>query len=204
MVPVFDSEGKAELDGNGQPVLVRNDHGYTNLVLDSADWAERLIEMQVAKDHGLKEFNLQAKELAYGRGNKAVGDKWRNILDGFDYLRNERGMSITIVAHSQVKRFDDPSTDAYDRYILDLNKESAAVVSEWSDMILFAGFRVTGKAEEVGIGTKKRRGLSDGSRYLYTQERPAWIAKSRWELPEAMELNREKFDALLAEAQAKA
>ena len=182
--------------------LATEDHGYQNVVLDSADWCEKLMEQVVAKDHGLKEFNLQAKELAYGRGNKAVGDKWRMLLEGFDVLRNEREMGVTIVAHSQVKRFDDPTTDAYDRYLLDLNKESAAVVSEWADMILFAGFRITVKAEEVGIGTKKKRGLSDGSRYLYTQERPAWIAKSRWALPESMELDYEKFAAALAAAQA--
>lgn len=180
--------------------LAQGGHDYKNLVLDSADWAEKLIELQVAKENGLKEFNLQAKELAYGRGNKAVGDKWRVLVEGFDVLRNELGMSIYIVAHSQVKRFDDPTTDAYDRYLLDLNKESAAVVSEWADIIGFAGFRISVKEEQVGINGKKKRGLSDGTRYFYTQERPAWVAKSRWYLPDAMPLDYEEFAAALAAA----
>lgn len=182
--------------------LASADHEYKHLVLDSADWCEKLIEMQVARENGLKEFNIQAKELAYGRGNKAVGDKWREILEGFDFLRNTKGMAITIVAHSQVKRFDDPTTDAYDRYLLDLNKESAAVVSEWADIIGFAGFRISVKEEQVGINGKKKRGLSDGSRYLYTQERPAWVAKSRWAIPDQMPLDYDEFAAALAAAQA--
>lgn len=182
--------------------LIDNEHDYKHLVLDSADWCEKLIEQEVAAEKGLKEFSLQAKELAYGAGNRFVAQKWATLLQQFDMLRNKRGMAITIVAHAQVKRFDDPTTDAYDRYLLDLNKESAATVSEWADIIGFAGYRISVKEETVGINGKKKRGLSDGQRYLYTQERPAWVAKSREFLPEAIPLDRNEFDKALAESQA--
>lgn len=182
--------------------LAEGDHSYKHLVLDSADWAEKLLEAEVAKEAGLKEFNLQAKELAYGRGNQAVGQKWRYLLQGFDALRNERGMSVILVAHSQVKRFDDPTTDAYDRYTLDLNKESAAVLTEWADIVGFAGFRVSVKEEQVGINGKKKRGISSGERFLFTQETPAFIAKSRYYFDGPQPLDGNAFFAELEAAQA--
>lgn len=183
-------------------VLHAGDHPYKHLVLDSADWAERLLEASVAQDKGLKEFNLQAKELAYGSGNRLVAAKWRRILDGFDALRSERDMAVTIVAHSQVKRFDDPTTDAYDRYNLDLNKESAAVVTEWADIVGFAGFRVSVKEEQVGINGKKKRGISSGERFLFTQETPAFIAKSRIYFDGPIPLDGDAFYAFLDAQQA--
>lgn len=182
--------------------LADADHDYQHLVLDSADWCEKLLERSVAQDKNLKEFNLQAKELAYGAGNRMVGDKWREILRRFDKLRNERGMSITIVAHSQVKRFDDPTTDAYDRYTLDLNKESAATISEWADIVAFAGFRVSVKEEQVGINGKKKRGISSGERFLFTQETPAFVAKTRYYLGDGpLPLDYEAFSEALTAAQ---
>ena len=182
--------------------LIEHGHEYQHIVLDSADWCEKLIELQVAKDHGLKEFNLQAKELAYGRGNKAVADKWRVLLDKFDRMRNDLGMSVTIVAHSQVKRFDDPTTDAYDRYTLDLNKESAATLSEWCDVLAFAGFRVSVKEEQVGINGKKKRGISSGERFLFTQETPAFVAKTRYYLGDGpLPLDFDVFSEALTAAQ---
>lgn len=182
--------------------LVSGEHDYKHLVLDSADWCEKLIELQVAKEHGLKDFNLQAKELAYGRGNKAVADKWREMLASFDVLREDRKMAVTIVAHSQVKRFDDPTTDAYDRYTLDLNKESAATLSEWCDVLAFAGFRVSVKEEQVGINGKKKRGISSGERFLFTQETPAFVAKTRYYLGDGpLPLDYEVFSESLNAAQ---
>lgn len=182
--------------------MIDHDHDYKHLVLDSADWCEKLIEHEVATDKGLKEFSLQAKELAYGAGNRCVAQKWAALLQQFDVLRNKRGMAITIVAHSQVKRFDDPTTDAYDRYTLDLNKESAATLSEWCDVLAFAGFRVSVKEEQVGINGKKKRGISSGERFLFTQETPAFVAKTRYYLGDGpLPLDFDVFSEALTAAQ---
>ncbi len=181
-------------------VLAGEEHEFETVVLDSADWTERLIEQQVAKDVGIPTYNVQHKDLAYGRGSRAVADYWRGMLDAFDYLRNERGMQVIIIGHSQIKRFDDPTTDAYDRYQLDLNKESASTISEWADIVAFANFVVATKSEEVGIGSKKTRGLGSGERVLHTQEKPAFKAKSRWRIPDKMPLDYDTFAGHLAVA----
>lgn len=183
-------------------VLATEQHDFETVVLDSADWAEALILNQVARDHGLDSYDSNAKPLAYGRGARAGADYVRRMLEGFDYLRDNKGMSIVILAHSQVKRFDDPTTDAYDRYQLDLNKELASVMTEWADIVGFANFRVSVKEETVGVNNKKKRGLGSGERLLFTQEKPAFKAKSRWTIPAEMPFDYGAFSAALADAMA--
>ena len=182
-------------------VLSEEEHEYKTVVLDSADWTEHLIMDQVARDVGDVKYNSNHKDLAYGRGGRAIAEYWRDVIACLDYLRNEKGMGVVVIAHSQVKRFDDPTTDAYDRYLLDMNKESASLLSEWCDILGFTNFHTAVVEEKVGVNGKKKRGVSNGSRLLFTQERPAFKAKSRWSIPDKMNLDYDEFAAALAAAQ---
>lgn len=170
-------------------VLATADHNFQTVVLDSADWTENILKEQVAKDHGLQTYDTNSKALAYGRGGRALEEYWRRICDSFTYLRDQRNMGVIIIAHSQVKRFDDPTTDAYDRYILDLGKESAAVLTEWADIVLFCNTQTNVVEEKVGIGGVKKRGVGPAERFMYTQETPAFKAKCRWPVPAKLPLS---------------
>jgi AAA domain len=183
-------------------VLAEEEHDYETVVLDSADWLEHLIMDQVARDVGIDKYNSNHKDLAFGRGNRAIADYWRAVLDTLDYLNSERGMRVIILAHSKVQRYDDPTTDAYDRYQLDLTKESSALISEWCDVLAFANYQISVKEETVGINGKKKRGLSSGDRFLFTQERPAYKAKARWAIPDKLPLDYAAFANAIAAAQA--
>jgi len=121
-------------------------------------------------------------------------------MEGFDLLRNEKNMQVIFLAHTQIKRYDDPLVDSYDRYMLDLHKGGAAIISEWCDLLMFANYRVNTVKSDVGFNQKKTRAVGAGERVLHTQERPGWVAKSRWALPESMELNYETFSTELAKA----
>jgi tRNA A37 threonylcarbamoyladenosine biosynthesis protein TsaE len=170
-------------------VLATSDHNFQTVVLDSADWTENILKEQVAADYGLKNFDTSNGKLAYGRGARAVEEYWRNICDSFTYLRDTRNMGVIIIAHSQVKRFDDPTTEAYDRYILDLLKDSAAVLTEWADVVLFANTQTAVVEEKVGINGVKKRGVGPSERWMFTQETPAFKAKCRWAVPPKLPLS---------------
>ena len=170
-------------------VLASSEHNFQTVVLDSAEWTENILKEQVAKDHGLEVYDTNHKALAYGRGGRALEEYWRKICDSFTYLRDHRNMGVIILAHSQVKRFDDPTTEAYDRYILDLMKDSAAVLTEWADIVLFANTQTAVIEEKVGIGGSKKRGVGPSERFMYTQETPAFKAKCRWPVPPKLPLS---------------
>ena len=170
-------------------VLASESHDFQTVVLDSADWAEQLIQKRVAQDNNVKTIDA----IGYGRGYKAAADYWRQLLDGFDHLRTDKNMQVIMLAHSQVRRFDDPLADPYDRYQLDLHHGSASLVSEWCDIMMFANQQYSTVKSDVGFNQKVTRAVGSGNRVLYTQERPGWQAKSRWPLPDTLPLDYGKF-----------
>ena len=176
--------------------LYNEQHQFQTVVLDSADWLENLIWKKVAQNN--KVSNIE--DIGYGKGYIFATELWHNVLEGFDLLRNEKGMQVIFLAHTQIKRFDDPLTDSYDRYMLDLHKGGASVISEWCDVLAFANYTVTTIKNDVGFNQKKTRAVGIGNRVLHTQERPGWVAKSRWALPEMMPLNYADFSNAIASA----
>jgi hypothetical protein len=179
-------------------VLASESHDFQTVVLDSADWAEQLIQKRVAQDNNVKTIDA----IGYGRGYKAAADYWRQLLDGFDHLRTDKNMQVIMLAHSQVRRFDDPLADPYDRYQLDLHHGSASLVSEWCDIMMFANQQYSTVKSDVGFNQKVTRAVGTGNRVLYTQERPGWQAKSRWPLPDTLPLDYGKFAEALGNSMA--
>lgn len=176
--------------------LICEEHDYKTVVLDSADWTERLVHARVAADNNVATIDA----IGYGKGYKAAVDYWGQILDCLDVLRNEKGMQVIMLAHSMIKRFDDPLSDPYDRYQLDLHSAVGSVVTEWCDLLLFANQRYSTVKAEVGFNQKVTRAVGNGDRVIYTQERPGWHAKSRWGLPDVLPLDYPKFSAALMDA----
>ena len=67
-------------------------------------------------------------------------------------------------------------------------------------MLAFANYNVATVKEELGFKQTRNRALGAGTRVLHTQERPGWVAKSRYPLPDTMQLNYEAFSTALAAA----
>lgn len=181
--PLAQSEGDV-IDALG--TLYQEEHDYQTIVIDSLDWLDNLIWADVNKTH-------EAKDLAYGKGAVIVAERWRSILDGLNALRNDRGMAVILLAHCQIKRFDSPEVEPYERYQPKLQERSSALVQEWADAVLFANFKTVVKKEDVGFNQKVTRGITTGERMLYTTERPAYYAKNRYALPDSLPLS---WDAL--------
>jgi len=110
-------------------------------------------------------------------------------------------MVVILIAHAQIKRFDSPEVEPFDRYMPKLQDRSSALVQEWCDCVLFANFKTMVKKDDVGFNQKVSRGITTGERLLYTVERPAFLAKNRYALPDSIPLSWEAFtEALSAQA----
>lgn len=170
--------------------LYDGDHKFRTVVIDSLDWLETLIWREIEAKH-------DAKELAYGKGALIAAEKWRQVLDGLNALRNDKGMICILIAHTEIKRFDSPEVEPYDRYQPKLQTRSSALVREWSDAVLFANYRTIVKKDDVGFNKTNNRGVSTGERLLYTAEKPAYMAKNRYNLPESIALSWEAFESAI-------
>ena len=87
-------------------------HDFQTVVVDSLDWLEPLVWQPCA----IQPTPGTIEQPGYGKGYVAAVDTWRAFLDGINGLRDDRGMGVVLIAHADIKRFDSPETDPYDRY----------------------------------------------------------------------------------------
>jgi hypothetical protein len=164
--------------------LYTESHDYQTVVIDSLDWLERLVWESVCE---LRQVS-NIEDIGYGKGYLFALAHWRDILDGLSALRDRKGMTVILIAHAKIERFENPETDPYDRYMPRLHKAAAAMISEWCDEVLFATYRVHTKTVEEGFNKKRAQGIGDGERVLRCTERPSHLAKNRLTLPDEMPL----------------
>ena len=169
--------------------LYSENHPYRSVVIDSLDWLERLIWAKVCTTRQVATI----EDIGYGKGYTFALQHWRDVLDGLAALREHRGMTVILIAHARIERFENPETEAYDRYVPRLHKTATALVSEWCDEVLFATYRVFTKATDEGFNQKRVQGLGSGERVLRATERPSHLAKNRLNLPDELPLAWSEF-----------
>jgi hypothetical protein len=185
--------------------LITNDHDFTTVVLDTADWCESLVHKAVATEHGAHSIEGTGEKgdpLGYGKGYKFAVEHWREIIEGLDLLRNEKSMTPIVLAHCKIKRFDDPTTASYDRYMLDLHDSVSNLLAEWCDILGFLSHRISIEQTDVGFNKKVIKGKSGGDRVLYLEERPGFMAKNRYDLPDKIMIPKQHgWNAIATEMQ---
>lgn len=171
--------------------LYSEEHPYQTVVIDSLDWLERLIWDDVCREYGVK--SIEKADGGYARGYTHALTQWREVLDGLDALRNERGMAVVLLAHAKVEKFEDPESVAYDRYSPRLHKHAAALVTEWCDAVLFATRKFRTESEDAGFNRTRNiavaLGADGGERILRCVGGPSCIAKNRYSLPAELPLS---------------
>lgn len=177
--------------------LAKGDHTFRTVILDSLDAMERLIHAWVALEKG--KDNIE--EIPYGKGFTFALEHWQTILTALDYLRS-RGMTVICIAHADIKRFDSPETEPYERYQMKLHKSASAIIREWADIVGFANREVLIESTDVGFKKEVNRGKA-GKRLLYLEERPSHHAKNRYSLPAKIDLTWAALREVLAPAFAK-
>lgn len=165
--------------------LYTEEHAYRTVIIDSADWLERLIFARVCQDRNVESI----EDIPYGKGYVFALTHWREVLAALDALRRDRGMQVMLVAHAQIEKFANPETDTYDRYSPRLQKLASALVQEWCDEVLFATYRIHTKTVSEGFDRKRVQGIGSGERIIRTTERPAHVAKNRLNLPDELPLD---------------
>ena len=150
----------------------------STLVLDTADWAERLCIQAVcarAKVNGIEDFG-------YGKGYTYAKEEFAKLLDALEEVLNA-GHNVVVLAHAAITKFEQPdAVGNYDRWSMKTSKQVAPLLREWCDMLLFANYKTV--VEKAGSGPNAKNKASGGRRVLYTTHHPCWDAKNRFDLPE--------------------
>jgi len=173
--------------------LATEEHSFLTVVLDSVSALQKLVWDKVCRDSNVKSIELAGG--GYGKGYIEADNLWLQVLDGLNYLRNERGMAVVLVGHAIISRFDDPETQSYSRYDIDLHKRAEALLKREVDAILLVKKDVTIKTE--GKGERARADGGD-TRWIYTEGKPAFTAGNRYNMPARIIYQRGQGFAALA------
>ena len=211
--PLFiDTEnGTAQLDVKRLPkpdawieLLQELDWVYANptscktLVVDTADWAERLcIEQVCAKE---KKESIEA--FSYGKGYTYVAEEFGRMINKLENIR-QKGIHIVIVAHAKIQKFELPDElGAYDRWSMKTSKQVAPMIREYVDALLFLNYK-TLVINVDGQGAQKGKNKAQGgARVMYTTHSPSYDAKNRFGLADELPLEYKSIAPILGEATA--
>lgn len=150
------------------------------LVIDTADWAERLCISAVCgrfNRKGIEDFN-------YGKGYTYAKEEFAKLLDRLEEVI-ESGRNVVITAHSQIVHVDQPdAVGSYDRWTMKTSKQIAPLLREWSDMLLFANYKILLEKSDASKNAKNK--ATGGRRVMYTTHHACWDAKNRFGLPDEL------------------
>jgi AAA domain len=153
-------------------------HNLKTVAFDSLDKLEGLIWADVCANNHWPSIEAPG----YGRGYVVADRHWRDILAATDWLRR-KGMNVVLLAHSAIETVNDPRAPAFTSYQLRLHKRARGLIADEMDLIAFLATDVHVVAEDAGFSKKRTRADGGASRYLHCEGRPAFLAKSRFDLP---------------------
>ena len=124
------------------------------------------------------------EDWSYGKGYVLLQELFQDFYALLDKI-HDLGINIIIVSHCKMRKFEQLDTDgAYDRFELKLNKQTAPLLKEWVDVLLFGNF------ETYVVTTDSNKKKPQGNkRVLYTTHSPIFDAKNRFNLPEKMDFD---------------
>lgn len=171
--------------------LISQKHDFYTVAIDSMDWLESLIHHEVAKAAN----KASIADIGYGAGYKQALTLWDKIMLKLEMLRSERKMSVILLAHANVKRFESPDQDSYDRYQPALHDSASAMWREWCDEVFFASYRVFVRKEDQGFNKERTIAVDGNERYVRTQETAAVLAKNRLGMPAEIPFSWEAYQS---------
>lgn len=161
--------------------LLTEEHDRKTFILDSLDGLEPLVWAYTSAQNGWANI----EDAGFGKGYVTADAVWRDFITGIQALR-DAGIATVLIAHTEITRFDSPTSDPYSRYGIKLHKRAAALIQEAAQFVGFINYRHSLKEKEVGFNKKVAHAEGSGERQIHLEERPGFLAKSRYETPPSL------------------
>lgn len=159
--------------------LIKEDHGYKTIIIDSVTALDRLFVQSIIDCDVKKPRSINQALGGYGAGLMAVGALHQRVRKAAGILNDKKGMHVVFVAHADTETIELPDQDPYTRYNLRLNKRSVAPYVDDCDLVGFL------KLETFTTGDgERKKAISDGTRLLVTYATAANVSKNRYGITE--------------------
>lgn len=152
--------------------LIREDHDFKTVVLDTGNGAEHLLTADVCSESfggNWADYN------DYGRGVRVAAPLWGEFLKLLDRLRLERRMSVIFLHHATVKQTSNPTGKDWDQHRPEAIDKMWSLTHKWADVIAFYGTRVTVNKDDKATGEQ---------RFLRCAPSASIVAGNRYGMPD--------------------
>lgn len=167
--------------------LIKEEHDFKTVVIDSIDWLEPLVWAKTCQENGASSIEQVGK--GFGKGYIEAMKYWREILSCLDQLRNAKKMNVILICHAKIKTINEPTAPPYDKYMLKLQDRASDMITEWADAVMYATYNFVvnnqdGKGKASAIGNE---------RILHAVTAPWVTAKNRYGITESIPLAWDEF-----------
>lgn len=172
--------------------LLTNDHNYEYVVQDSISSLAKLAEASVCQDNGVATLS----DIKWGGGKTALHAKIINYVDLLKRLKTEKGMTVIMTGHADIKKKPDPEKvgEEYSQYTPKLLDTAIEYIKETCNAILFCKKKDISVVKDEKFGQKKNAGVITNERIMYTQEKGGAMAKCACKhMPEEWPLDMPSF-----------
>ncbi len=154
--------------------LIKEDHQYKTLVIDSVSKLDRLFIDDITKGDN------NAKALAtalggYGAGYQALGSMHGRVRKACQVLTDKKDMNIVFLSHAELNTISLPDADQYQQFGMKMEKKSQ---SHYIDDVDFVGYLRL----ETFVMTdekKKTKATSSGERIIQCTSQASSVSKNR-------------------------
>ena len=168
--------------------LARDPMGFQTIVIDTADWLEKLAIKQICAEYGIRALGEGADgKKDYGKSFSYLDTIWSDLLTQLEADFIDTGkMHVVFIAHSTTRLHELPEeAGQYDRYQIATNKKVAEALKGWADLVLFVNYQTIVVHDDK---TKKYTAQGGQRRMMYAERTAAFDAKNRDGLPREMDL----------------
>lgn len=164
--------------------LIRSEHDFKTLVIDSVTKLDRLFETHVIETDPKKPKSINQAMGGYGAGIAAVANLHGRIRKAAGILNKTRGMNIVFIAHADTETIELPDAEPYMRYSLRIGKRS---VSHYVDDVDLVGLVKLQMFLTGGDDDKRKKAVSTGDRVITVNTSASSVTKNRFGLTEDIE-----------------
>lgn len=175
--------------------LCTEDHQFKTVVIDSADWLERIIWQDICRDQQVDTIDLACG--GFGKGYSLACETFGECLKALDFLARKKGMTSVLIAHARAVRFADPEHADYDRWEPKLHRQVRDLIVEWASEVLFCTYKTFTTKHEAGFGKEVAKAVGGSERVMRCTHKATAVAKNRLGMPDELPLDWSSYQAFI-------
>ena len=171
--------------------LLKEDHDFKTVVIDTIDWMVRMLEQALATKHGKETL----ADFDFGKGKAKSAAQTMRLISLLEEIQAKRGIHILLLAHADQVKVEPPDRPSYFKYNPRMTDICAEYLKEWCDEVLFVGEEFNTRVLDEGFNQTRVIGIGDVKRTMYTTETPGAYAKNRLDgMPDKIEFTKDCFE----------